>query len=270
MKLMLHFPGISGTVFLSKRGKFVLSVAVLSLGLLIFEFLGVNGLKFGLFLGLLTDVFLYLILKDDIKGTFSFPIFILPFLYTISFGLFYLLFPSRLFLKIIVTGIYTFGLYSLFLTENIFAISSIKTITLLRSARIVLFVLTIVILFFLLNVIFLMRFSISLTPFFVFLSSFVLNFQSLWFYSLNKSQIKQIAINAFFISFAIAQISFILTIWPVNATIYSICLTGIFYVFSGLSHSWIEGRLFKDIMWEYVWVGFLSLLILIFFSNWGI
>lgn len=270
MKLILHLPGISNIVFLSKRGKFFLAVALLSLGLFIFEFLGVNGLIFGFFLALLTDFFLYLILKDDIKGTFHYPIFILPFLYTISFGLFYLLFPSRFFLKIIITVIYAFGLYSLFLTQNIFAISSAKTITLFRSARIVLFVLTIIILFFLLNIIFLMRFTVFLTPLYIFLSAFILSFQSLWFYSLGKSQTKQITINALFISIAISQISFILTIWPINATIYSICLTGIFYVFSGLSHSWIEGRLFEDILWEYVWVGFLSLLILIFFSNWGI
>lgn len=270
MRRVFRLPGYLGIVNLSKRGKFVMTVVLLSAGLMVFEFLGINGLKFGLFLAFLTDLFLYLILKEDIKGTFYYPIFILPFLYTISFGLFYLLFPPRLFLKILITCLYAFGLYSLFLTQNIFAISSVKTITLLRSARIVLFVITILILFFIFNIIFLMRFSIFLTPFIVFLITFILNFQSLWFYSMNRSQAKQIIINVFFIALAISEISFILTIWPVNGTIYSILLTGIFYVFSGLSHSWIEGKLFKDIMWEYVWVGFLSILILIFFSNWGI
>ena len=120
---------------LSKREKFVLSVFFLSLGMFIVEFFGIKGILFSVFLSLMTDLILYLILKEDIKKTFFYPVFILPFLYTLSFSLFYLLFPSRFISRILLTGIYSFGLYSLFLTQNIFAISSIRTINLLRSAR---------------------------------------------------------------------------------------------------------------------------------------
>ena len=255
---------------LSKREKFVLSVFFLSLGMFIVEFFGIKGILFSVFLSLMTDLILYLILKEDIKKTFFYPVFILPFLYTLSFSLFYLLFPSRFISRILLTGIYSFGLYSLFLTQNIFAISSIRTINLLRSARIVSFVITIIILFFLTNVLFSMHISLFLVPVAIFLMVFILNFHSFWFYSLEKKDLKEITVYALLNSFCLTELSVVLAIWPVNSTIYSISLTGIFYSFSGLSHQWFEQRLFKGILWEYVWVGFLSILVLFLFSHWGI
>jgi hypothetical protein len=65
------------------------------------------------------------------------------------------------------------------------------------------------------------------------------------------------------------ELAFALSIWPVSASIYAIFLTGIFYTYSGLSHAWLEKRLFKGILWEYVWVGVLSVLFLLVFSKWG-
>jgi hypothetical protein len=270
MKIAARLPVFARIFALNKREKFVISVILLSSGLFVFEFFGVNGLKFGLFLAVFTNFVLYLILRKDLKGAYSIPIFILPFLYTVSFGLFYLLFPARFLPKMIITVLYAFGLYSLFLTQNIFAVSSVKAINLLRSARIVLFVLTLIILFFLLNVVFRLYLPVFITPLLVFVLTYVLNIQSMWFYSMDKEKIPDMLLFGAAISLIITQMSAILIVWPVNSTIYSIFLTGMFYVFSGLSHSWIEGRLFKGILWEYVWVAFLSILILVSFSNWGI
>lgn len=255
---------------LTKREKFVIAVFILSIGLFIFEYFGIKGIVFGIFLSLITDSILYFILRKDIKGTFFYPILILPFFYTLSFSFFYLLFPSRFISRILITATYSFGLYSLFLTQNIFAISSIRTINLVRSARIIAFVITIVIFFFLTNVLFSSHIAIFFIPLIVFLIVFILNFQSFWFYSLDKKDLKEIMIYALLNSFCLSELSLVLTVWPVPPTIYSISLTGIFYFFSGLSQQWFEQRLFRGILWEYVWVGFLSILLLILFSSWGI
>lgn len=254
----------------NKRQKFVLAIFVLSVGFFISQFIGVYGVIAGAVLSFLTCFFLYLILKKDIEGTFYYPILLLPFLYTLSFSLFDLLIPSRMISRFIITAFYAFGLYSLFLTQNIFAISSIRTINLLRSARIVSFIIAIVILFFLINVIFSLHFYTFVMPLFIFTVTFLLNLQSFWSYSLDRQMLSEVILYAAINSFALSQLSFVLTLWPVNATIYSIFLTGIFYTFSGLSHTWFERKLFKGVMWEFVWVGFLSIIILILFSNWGI
>lgn len=258
-------------IHFNKRQKFVLSVFLLSVGLFFAQFFtGAELIASAVFLAIMTVLFLFFILQEDIKGTFYYPIFILPLLYSFSFILFYPLVPPRLIFKVILTGLYAFGLYSLFLTENIFAVSAIRTINLLRSARIVSFVLTILILFFLINFIFSLRLPVLLTPLPIFIVVFIMNFQSLWTYSLDRSHIREISLYSLFISVCLMQLAYILTLWPVNAAIYSIFLTGIFYTFSGVAHAWIERRLFKSVLWEYIWVGFLSILMLILFSEWGL
>lgn len=262
---------LSGIIKLSKRQRFVLATFLLTGTFVAVEFF--TGTRFiigALVVSFLTIIFLYLILRRDIKGTFHYPIFILPFLYSFSFIFFYTLVPARLIARFVLTLVYAFGLYSLFLTENIFAVSTIRTINLLRSARIVSFVISIFILFFLINFIFSLHLPVFLSPLLVFVVSFTMNFQSLWTYTLEKNYISEILLYSFLTSFMLAELATILIMWPVNASIYSIFLTGIFYTYSGLSHAWVEKRLFKGILWEYVWVGFLSILVLFVFAKWGI
>ncbi len=255
----------------SKRQKLVIATIFLTLSLLTSEiFSGVNHIFIGFVLSILTTVVLYLILRKDLANSFYYPLFVLPFFYTLSVSIFYLLIPSRLLSIIILTIFYAFGLYSLFLTQNIFAVSSVKTINLLRSARIVSFVITVLVHFLMVNIIFSLRLPIYITPILIGVTGGLLNMQSLWVYVLEKSQIKELVTYSVVIGFLLMQLSFVLSIWPIDASIYSIFLTGIFYTYSGLSHAWFEKRLFKGVLWEYVWVGFLSVFILLVFAKWGI
>lgn len=256
---------------LTKRQKFVVVVLLLSASLFLSGFVsGTELIILALFLSVCTIVFLYLILRKDVIGSFFAPLLVLPFLYTLAFTLFYSVLPERLISRIIVTAVYAFGIYSLFLTQNIFAVSSIRTINLLRSARIVSFIITIVVFFFLVNIAFSLRFPFFVTPMLVAVFTFLLNYQSLWVYSLDNSHHKDLILFSSLISLALFELSFILVMWPVTAAIYAIFLTGIFYMYAGLVHAWIDRRLFKGIMWEYIWVGLLSILILFVFSEWGL
>lgn len=256
---------------LSKRQLFVLSVVVLTAGLFLSEFVsGVYLFLFSFFLSFATAALFYLAAREGFNVKFSYPVFILPFLYTLSFTLFYPLLPARILTRVAVTTIYAFGLYSLFLTQNIFTVSAVRTINLLRSARIVSFVITIVVLFVIANVIFAQRMPLYLEVLSIFGVVFALNLQSLWTYSLAKDFARQMLPIAALISFSIAELALALSVWPINAAIFSIFITGMFYAYSGLAHAWIEKRLFRNVLWEYVWVGFLAVLILIFFASWGI
>jgi len=256
---------------LSKRGKFVVSVLILSTALFFSEFTtGIVVVSLGFLLSIVTVIFLYLILKDDIsKKSHFIPILILPFFFTLSFSLFYSLIPARLITRVILTGVFAFGAYSLFLTENIFAISSLRTINLLRSARIVSFVITIFVLFFLFNIIFSLRLPLYVTPFLVAGISFLMSAQFLWSYSENRESSREVYIYSSCLALMMGQLAFVLSLWPVTAAIYAIFLTGLFYTYSGLCNAWLERRLFKGILWEYIWVGALSVLFLLVFSKWG-
>lgn len=256
---------------LSKRGKFVVCVLTLSIAMFFSEYAtGGVVLFLSLLLGISTVIFLYVILRQDLsKKSYFFPIFILPFFYTVSFALFYSLVPSRLLTRLILTFVYAFGAYSLFLTQNIFTISSLRTINLLRSARIVSFVITIFVLFFLCNIVFSLRLPLYITPFLIGGLTMLMSMQFLWSYSESKEGGNNVLIFSGYIAFMMTELAFVLSLWPASAAIYAIFLTGMFYTYSGLSHAWIEKRLFKGILWEYVWVGVLSILFLLIFSQWG-
>lgn len=269
-KLLLGFPFRS--FLFSKKQWFVLIVFVLSLALFFSEsFVQAPRIFIGIVLSVLTDILLYLVLKRDLKFDFSsVAVFILPFLYTFSFNLFYLLIPFRFITRVVTTGVFAFGLYSLFLTQNIFAVSSLRTITLMRSARIILFVITTIVCFLSMNIIFSFRTLIYLLPLFVFSSSFLLSYQLFWAYNLGSKRNKEVIFYSFINSLIMLEISVVLLFWPLNATVYSLFLTGVFYIISGLSNTWFDQRLFKSVLWEYVWVGFLVLFMLFVFSEWGI
>jgi len=254
---------------LSKRERLIFSVIVLSLGLFIAEhLLGKSGIFTVFTIAILTDLLLFLSLKSDLKENTFLQIFILPFFFSLSFGLFYFLVPGRYLTRIFTTSLYAIGLYSLFLSENIFTVSSIRTIALLSSARTVSFVITLVSYFFLSNVLFSLH--IQLIPFLILLSlfSFPLVVYSIWTYTLEKNLFQNIYWS-WVLAFVLVEVGSILWFWPSTPTVLAIFLTGVFYTTVGISQVWFEKRLFKSVMWEYIWVSSIVLIALLLFTSWA-
>lgn len=254
---------------LDKRKKFVIAVSALSCLLFITQFqFGASGIIFPVILAILTDLFLLWAIRSDLKGNFTIAVFILPLMYSLAFGLFYFLVPARLLSRVILTGLYAFGLYSLFLSQNIFIVGSIRTIALLSGARIVSFVVTLVSFFFLSNIVFTLHFHIIPIAVIIFLYSFPLIYQSIWSYVLQKTT-QPLSLWVGALTLCLVQIASILWFWPSNPTVIALFLTGLFYTVVGLSHVWFERRLFKGVLWEYVWVGVVVFFVLLLFTSWG-
>lgn len=254
---------------LTKRQKFVTGVLLLSLILFFVEhFLGKSGIYFVIILSFFTDVILYWALKEDLKNNFSPQVFILPFFYTLAFGLFYLLAPERLIAKLFITMIYALGAYSVFLSQNIFIVSSVRTIALFSSARTVSFVITLLSYFFLTNVIFSLHLNIFFTNILLISCSLPLIIQSIWNYS-NDKRLKEGIPWGTMLTICILEVSILLWFWPSTPTIIALFLTGFFYIILGLSHLWFEKRLFKSVFWEYVWVAIVVFFVLVAFTPWS-
>ncbi len=252
----------------NKRQRFIIAVLVLSIGLFVSEhLLGKSGLYTVFTLAVLTDVFLLIALYDDLKGNLFLQVFILPFFFSLSFGLFYFLVPARYLTRIIITSFYAVGLYSLFLSENIFTVSSIRTIALFSSARTVSFVISLLSYFFLINVLFSMHLNIILFLFLLLLFSFPLVLHSIWTYTLEKKLFSQIH-TVLGLTLCLLEVGVILWFWPSTPTVLAIFLTGVFYTTIGLTQVWLEKRLFKSVMWEYIWVAGVMLITLILFTSW--
>src|SRR3989344_5643466 len=246
--------------FLSKRQRFAVGVIILSAGLFLVEhFLSKSALYFVVIFAFATDIFLYWALKNDLKDNFSPQVFILPFLYTLAFGFFYFSLPQRLLAELLLTTLYAIGLYSAFLCQNIFTVSSIRTIALLSSAQTVSFVLSIFIYAFFTNTVF-----SSQLGFFIIL---LLIIHSLWTYTLERKLTTEI-LWGISLSVCLLQMSFLLWFWPSKPLIISLFLTGFFYIIVGLSHLWFEKRLFKSVLWEYIWVAVFVFIVLVVFTSW--
>lgn len=254
--------------FTNKRQKFILSVLVLSVGLFIAEYvLGRSGIIIVLILSFLTSFFLYLSLREDLKENFTPQVLILPFFYTLAIGLFYLLVPARLLTRFAMTFLYALGLYSLFLSENIFTVSAIRTIQLLSGARTISLVLTMLSYFFISNVVFSFHTNIFITLILVTLYTFPIVLHSVWTYAQEKNLFSQV-FWVLTITICLVEVAAFLWFNQASPTVIALFLTAIFYVILGLTHAWFERRLFRGVILEYFWVTILSFIFLTLFSGW--
>lgn len=262
-----HF-AFTKSLAVNKRQRFVLSVIILSLGLFLSEyFFGKYNIFLLTVLSLFSPILFFLSVWTDIKKDHIFPAFILPFIFTLSFGLFYSLMPSRILTRTLITGIYAIGLYSMFLSQNILIVASIKAISLVSSARIVSFVLTLVAYFFLTNIIFALHLPGIVLALLIFAFSFLLIYHSLWTHSFDKT-IRDRIPWALSLSFCLFEISLLLSFWPGSPTVVALFLTGLLYTIAGLTQVWFDRRLFKGVIWEYIWVAAIVFFILILFTSW--
>lgn len=253
----------------NKRQRLIAAVFILSFGLFISEYLlGKSGIFAVFFLSFLTDFFLFLVLYQDLEENFYPQIFILPFFYSLAFGLFYLLVPARFLTRIVMTSLYGIGLYSLYLSQNIFTVSSIRTIALLSSARTVSFALTLLSYFFLSNVVFSLHTNVFVTEILILSFTFPIILASVWTYTLEQN-LKSNIFWSISLTSLIIESSTILWFWPSTPTLISLFLTGIFYTLVGLSQAWFEKRLFKSVILEYLWVAIVTFIVLIFFTIWS-
>jgi hypothetical protein len=257
-----------GKNLISKRQRFIFSVIILSLGLFIAEvLLGKSGIYTVIGLAFATVILLFLSLRQDLKDNFNLQTFILPFMYTLGIGLFYLLVPARFITRVGMTSLYALGLYSLFLSQNIFTVSAIRTIQLLSSARTVSLILSLLSYFFISNVVFSFHINVFITLALIFVYTFLMVMQAIWVYTLENNPLA----NIFWVlglSICIVEIALFLWFGPSSPTVSALFLTAIFYVFTGVTQAWFEKRLFRSVLLEYFWLTIISIVFLSLFTNW--
>lgn len=257
-------------MFPTKRRKFIFSSVLLTAGLIFIQFSQIpNRYEIILFLSLLSIVLTLWSLKEALKGPIWLVSWILPSFFTAGVGLFYFLLPNSIFTTIPVIIFYFIGIYALFLSENIFSVSAIRTIQLFRSASAVSFLLTLLTSFLLYETIFSFRFHSYLNFSLVFLATFFLCFHFVWSINLEEKISAKIVQISFLISLGMGEIALILSFWPSTTTLSSLFLTSLAYVTLGLTSAKLSERLFKKTVEEYLFVGFFVLSVLLVYTNWG-
>jgi hypothetical protein len=255
---------------MSKRKRFVITSALLSLGFIgiqvledRYKFIAIGSLS------LLTLILFFWSLREGLGKNMSLLSLVLPTIFTFGVGFFWFLLPSNLFTRLPIIIFYGLGIYILCLTSNIYTVATIRTIALLRAARGVGFVLTLLTSFLIYDTILSLKEPFYITSLLVMIASFPLFYQGLWSTPLEPFFEKNVLILSLVFSLIVGEIVIGLYFWPVTVVVGSLFLTLAVYTLLGLGQAKLESRLFPQTTREYLMVGILVFLGMIFATHWG-
>jgi hypothetical protein len=255
---------------MTKRRKFLLTSFLLSLGFIGIQFLD-NQYKIpGIFgLSLVTVPFLFWSLKEGMGWNMTLLTLILPAFFTAGVGIFWFLLPSTIYARLPVVVFYCLGIYALCLTMNVFTVAAIRTIALLRAARGVGFVLTLVTSFLVYDAIYSLKIPFWTSSVSITLLTFPLLLQGFWTTLLEKEYSNELIITSGVLSFVVGEIALSLYFWPTTIVVGSLFLTIAVYIVLGLGQAKLEQRLFAQTVREYLLLGLLVFIGMFFATRWG-
>lgn len=255
---------------MSKRRRFVITSLLLSFGFVGIQFLTDQNRFWAIgILGLATAALFAWSIKDSLGFNMTLMTLILPTIYTLGVGTFWFLLPANIFARIPVVLFYGIGIYVLCLTMNIFTVSTIRTIALLRAARGVGFVLSLVTFFLVFDAILSLRTQLYILLPLVALVSFLIFVQGFWSVILEKKLVSEIFSLALVSTLIVCEAAAVLFFWPVTVVAGSLFLTVTGYMILGIMQSKLEERLFSSTIREHLTWGVLVFLVTFFATHWG-
>jgi hypothetical protein len=255
---------------LNKRKKIIASAVILTIGLLLIHTVNIFFLGFRFLIVLSVVAFLLSLwsLWEGMTKEKAAVLLILPTLFTLAVGSFYFLLPLRWLTRLPVAVIFGLSFYALLLSQNVFNVSSSRTIPLYRAASTVAFLFTLITAFFTYNVIYALELPFMLNGLLVTAISFPLILQILWSIELEKVT-TPITVYSLILSLIIGQSAIALSFWPVAPTIWSLTLASQMYVLLGIITEFFKDRLNRRVVVEYLGVGGVVLLFTVLRTSWG-
>ncbi len=255
---------------MSKRRRFVFTALLLSLGFVGVQFLNDQNRFWAIgVLGIVTTALFVWSLLGGLGKNMTLLTLILPTVFTLGVGTFWFLLPANIFARIPIVIFYGLGIYVLCLTMNIFTVSAIRTIALLRAARGVGFVLSLVTSFLVFDAILSLRSLIYILALLVGAVSFPILVQGFWSVILETKFEAEIFRLAAVSALIVIEVSAALFFWPVSVVVGSLFLTVTMYMLLGLGQAKLEGRLFSSTVREHLVVGAIVFAAMFFATHWG-
>jgi len=255
---------------LNKRQRFTVLTVIVTLGLIATQL--VSNVDYYFPLAIALSIFAgaaaYIVYPTDFIGMRRITAIILLSFYTAAISFFYFLLPVRWLTRLPMAALYAIGYYAILLTENIFNIGTDKTIQLLRVARSVALLITLISLFLLFETVF----SLHLHPFYsagiVLGVSFPLTLHSLWYMRLSNEFSRRLLFISFLLSLCLAETALVLGFWPIRSTMQALLLTTFFYFGVGITQQELIGRLFPRTLREFSLVALLVFLLALLTTSW--
>ena len=240
---------------MSKRKRFVIVSFLLTLGLLGIQVVGIDRrYEAIIFFSGVSIILSAWALLSDLKGIEWLTVLSLPAVYPASVALFYFLLPESIISKIILLGLFGFGMYALLLTENIYSVAAIRTIQLLRAAHAVGFLITILTAIFLTGTLLSLRQDFWINAIGVGLIIFILLVQGLWSATLSPRLPRSIIAVSAALSIMAGILTAAMGFLPITPLVSSFLISGYLYVVLGLMQHELQGRLFAKTVQEYLTV----------------
>lgn len=255
---------------MAKRRRFIITSVLLSLGFIGLQFLPPQYRFLGIgTLGVLTLSLFTWSLKEGLGLNATLLTLILPVFYTLGVGLFWFLLPANIYTRIPVVIVYGIGMYFLCLTLNIYTVGVLRTIALLRTARGVGFVLTLLTLFLVYDTIFSLKTSLYITAPAAAFFSFPLFLQGFWSIPLETKLSKDMVKLSVVAALVMGEMALSLYFWPVTVVVGSLFLTVAAYMLLGLGQAKLEGKLFPQTAREYLLMGAAGFIGMYIVTRWG-
>lgn len=256
---------------LSKRKKFVLVTLILTLFFWVIHLVSTEN-RYKLILGLSTTAYFLTAwaLKDELGGVEWLTLLSLPALYSAAVALFYFLLPVRLLTRLPVALLYALGMYALLLTENIYNVAAERSIQLVRAARSIGLLITLITAFLFFNVLFAFHLSAVANAAVVMVIVFPLTIQALWSITLEEKRIDLfIWLFSFTTSLVMGEVTYLLSFWPIVGTTFSLLLSVFLYALIVLGQHWLMDRLFPSVIREVAILTSFVLILVLFATRWG-
>lgn len=207
-------------------------------------------------------------LSYEVKGIELVTLFSLPVVLTAAFGIYFFQFVPNRNVMILATLGYGVVLYVILLVENIFNVASERSIPLLRAAYTVGYLATLFVAFVFFSLLWGLGFDGWLIALISFVVSMVLFFQAIWQVKLKESLNSEITLHSLLLALAVAEISWMLSFWPLRPLTFGLDLTTAVYVLLGVDQHRLRGDLTKRTSLEYILVGVIVFILLLTITSW--
>jgi hypothetical protein len=250
---------------IGKRQRFIIASIILTLSVLLSSFSTID-FAWAYFTIILLISFLvsFIAIPIGLNKTERIMLFMLPVYFTFALDLFFFFLPSRWLTRLPFIVIYGISTYAILLSANILNVGSQKSIQLLRAAFSVNFLYLTLSSFLIFNLILSFKLNFFLNFLAVLVVLFPLTLQFIW--SVNpKTTLDRISIlYAMILSLIVAEVALVFSFLPIRATVFSLLLTACLYSLNGLFYAFLEERLFKERIREFLFVlGFVFVIILL-------
>ncbi len=256
---------------MTKRRRFVIVSLSLSFSLFVIQRLSVEmrGVAIAI-LGVMSYLLSLWALKKELVGIAWIVDLILPTLYPMSVALFYFLLPQQFLTRVVMLVVFAISMYALLLTSNIFAVATNRTIQLLRAARTVGFLLSVMTAALIYHVVFSLNMSFLLVTILSGAIAFPVYLQGTWAYTLGIRLEKREMLYSLIGTVLTMEMALAITFWQVEPLMASVMLSMMTYVMLGLFQQDIDKRLFRKTIQEYIWFAVIVYVVvaLVVMSRW--